>query len=488
MYICLVEILKGTMSDLIDYLSPLLHNIAYLLYIVLIAGTVIVIISENRNPIKTIAWLLVLIFIPLFGFLIYYFFGQDTRRMRHYSEKKFQTIKDLSFKSLSPNRNVKILPEYASLIDLLKNSNLSPVLQGSQVEIITEGARMFEILLEDIQKAQHHIHIEFFIFKNDLTGRIIRDLLMKKASEGVEVRFIYDKVANWLIPKKFYNEMKKSGVIITSLMDAKFVKFGEKLNYRNHRKVIVIDGITSYIGGMNISNNYFINPKWRDTHLRIQGQGALGLQACFLIDWYSSGEPLLDDKIYFPEAKDYTQNLMQIATGGPYNLYHNLLLATVNIIIGAKKYIYMQTPYFLPNEALFQTLQSAALSGIDVRLMVSGKSDSSYVDPASRSYYADLLEAGMKIYEMQGKFLHAKTLISDDMLSVIGSANLDFRSFETNFEINCYLYDPSIARQNKEIFLQDMEHCKEIRYDEWIKRPKWKKFFESVMRLFAPLM
>ena len=467
---------------------PSLHNIAYFIYIALIAGAVIVVISENRSPIKAIAWLLVLIFVPLIGLIIYYFFGQDTRRMRQLSEKNFQKINDLSFKSLTPNRNVNILPEYANLINLLKNSILSPILQGSKVEIITEGSRMFEVLLKDIQKAMHHIHIEFFIFKNDQTGKIVRDMLMKKASEGVEVRFIYDKVANWLVPKKFYNEMKKSGVKITSLMDAKFVKLGEKLNYRNHRKVIVIDGTTAYIGGMNISNNYFINPSWRDTHLRVQGQGALGLQACFLTDWYSSGEPFLDNENYFPEAKSYTHNLMQIATGGPYNLYHNLLQATINIIIGAKKYIYMQTPYFLPNESVFQALQMAALSGIDVRLMVSSKSDSSYVDPASRSYYADLLEAGMKIYEMQGKFIHAKTLVTDNMLSVIGSANLDFRSFETNFEINCYLYDPDIAKRNKEIFLQDMENCKEIRYEEWIKRPKWKKFLESILRLFAPLM
>jgi cardiolipin synthase len=451
-------------------------------------GTIIVVISENRNPIKTIAWLLILIFAPLFGLVFYYFLGQDTRRMRQLSEKKFIEIKELSFKNLTPNKNIKILPEYSSLISLLKNSNLSPVLQGSKVEIITEGSRMLEALLDDLKRAKHHIHIEFFIFKNDRTGKVVRDLLMKKAEEGVEVRFIYDKLANWLVPKKFYNDMKKSGVKIASLLDAKFFKIGEKLNYRNHRKVIVIDGIRSYIGGMNISNNYFINPKWRDTHLRIVGQGALGLQACFLIDWYSSGEPFLDDKNYFPETKDYSQNLMQIATGGPYSLYHNLLLASVNIVIGAKKYIYLQTPYFLPNESLFQALQMAALSGIDVRLMVSRKSDSPYVDPASHSYYADLLEAGMKIYEIQDKFIHAKTLVADDMISVIGSANLDFRSFETNFEINCYLYDPYIARQNKEIFLRDMEQCKEIRYEEWVKRPKWRKFFESIMRLFAPLM
>ena len=465
-----------------------LNLIIYLIYIILIAGTVLVVISENRSPIKTIAWLLVLIFVPIVGLVLYYFFGQDTRRMRSISEKKYKTIKDLSFKSLVYNRNINILPEYANLVNLLENSNLSPVLQGSKVEIITEGQRMFEALLEDMRKAKHHIHIEFFIFENDKTGRAVRDMLVKKASEGIEVRFMYDNVANWLVPNRFYNEMKKSGVQVASLMRARFPKFANKVNYRNHRKVVVIDGAIAYTGGMNISDNYSSNPNWRDTHMRILGQGALGLQASFLIDWYSSGKAFLDDEKYFPETKDYTQNLMQIATGGPYSLYHHLLQATVNIIIGAKKYIYLQTPYFLPTESLSLALQMASLSGVDVRLMVSQKSDSSYVDPAARSYYRELLEAGMKIYEIQGKFMHAKTLVADDMISVIGSANLDFRSFETNFEINCYMYDPYIARRNKEIFFKDMEECKEVKYEEWIKRPKWKSFFESIMRLFAPLM
>jgi cardiolipin synthase len=454
----------------------------------LIAGTVIVVISENRSPIKAIAWLLVLIFVPIAGLIIYYIFGQDTRRMRHVSEKNFKRIKELSFKNLIDNRNIKILPEYANLVNLLKTSNLSPILQGSKIEIMTEGTRMLDALLADMEAAKHHIHIEFFIFKNDQTGKTVKNMLMKKAAQGVEVRFIYDKVANWAVPGKFYNEMKQSGVQITSMLKLHFLKFADRLNYRNHRKAVVIDGVTAYMGGMNISNNYFINPNWRDTHLRIQGQGALGLQACFLIDWYSSGEPFIDDKKYFPEAKSYTQNLMQIATGGPYNLYHNLLQATVNVIIGAKKYIYLQTPYFLPTESLFQALQMAVLSGVDVRLMVSQKSDSSYVDPAAHSYYADLLEAGLKIYELQGKFMHAKTLVADDMISVVGSANLDFRSFETNFEINCYIYDPYIAKQSKEIFFRDMENCREVKYEEWIERSKWEKFYESVMRLFAPLM
>jgi cardiolipin synthase len=474
------------MWDLIKYLFN--NTIVIVIYLVLIAGTVIVVISENRNPIKTIAWLLVLIFVPVVGFIIYNIIGQDTRRMRHISEKKYKQIKELSFKNLTYNKNTKILPEYSNLINLLKTSNLSTILQGSKIEIITEGPRMLEALLADMSNAKHHIHIEFFIFNNDETGIKVREMLMKKASEGVEVRFIYDNIANFLVPRRFYKDMRKCGVQITSLMRAHITKFFNRINYRNHRKVVVIDGKVAYTGGMNISNNYFINPKWRDTHLRIIGQGVLGLQANFLIDWYSSGEAFLDDVNYFPETKNYTQNLMQIATGGPYSLYHNLLLAMVNIIIGAKKYIYMQTPYFLPSEPLFQALQMAALSGIDVRLMVSQKSDSAYVDPAAHSYYGDLLEAGMKIYEIEDKFMHAKTIVTDDMLSVIGSANLDFRSFETNFEINCYIYDSDIALRNKEIFLQDMQQCREIDFNEWQQRPQWRRFIDSFMRLFAPLM
>ena len=477
------------MQNLANFFSSLDVNATiYFIYGVLIAGTVIVVISENRTPVKSIAWMVVLIFVPIAGLVIYYFFGQDTRRMRHISEKKYKEIKDLSFKNLTYNRNIKILPEYANLINLLKNSNLSPVLQGSRIEILTEGYKAFDAMLRDISRAKHHIHMEFFIFKNDDAGKRVKEMLMRKAVEGVEVRFIYDNVANWLVPKKFYHEMKKSGVQITSLMKVRFPKFAKRVNYRNHRKVVVIDGVTAYMGGMNISDNYTINPNWRDTQLRIEGQGVLGLQASFLIDWYSSGEVWLDDEKYFPEAKVYTGNLMQIATGGPYSLYHNLLQATVNIIIGAKKYIYMQTPYFLPSESLFQALQMASLSGVDVRLMVSKESDSRYVDPAAHSYYADLLEAGMKIYEMEGKFVHAKTMVADDMLSVIGSANLDFRSFETNFEINGYIYDPVIAHQNKEIFFRDMQECREVLLENWTKRPKWKKFFDSIMRLFAPLM
>ena len=463
-------------------------SIIYGIYLIAIIGTILVLITANRNPIKTIAWLLLLIFVPVVGLIFYYIFGQDTRKQRFVNKKYYNRVRSLSFKELVTDENVEILPEYENLANLLKGNDHSPLLQGSKVEIIATGERMFQVLLEDLNNAKDHIHFEFFIFKNDETGKMIKTMLMKKAVEGVKVRFIYDNVANWRTPRQFYYEMTEVGVEVAALMDTKYPLLqSSKINYRNHRKVVVIDGTIGYVGGMNISNDY-VNPNWRDRHLRIEGMGTRGLQSSFMLDWYSAEKRWTDTKQYFPPTKLYTNNLMQIVTSGPYAEYSNLLQATISIVLLAKKYLYLQTPYFLPTESLLEALQIACLSGVDVRLMVSRRSDSSYIDPAAHSYYEALLQAGMKIYEIQGKFIHAKTIVADDYISVVGSCNLDYRSFETNFEINCYMYDRQLALESKKIFLQDLMHCRRIHYKKWKKRSRWKKLLESFMRLFAPLM
>ncbi|GHU67324.1 cardiolipin synthase [Bacteroidia bacterium] len=467
----------------------ILQTIGYAVYLLLIIGTVLVVLTRNQNPVKTIAWLTVLIFVPMVGLICYYFFGKDTRKQRLVNRKYYDKIKNLYFKELLAEEQDNVWPEYEPLVCLLKSNNRSPVLPGSKVEIITSGERMFEAMIEDMEKAQDHIHIEFFIFKDDETGRLVKTILMKKALQGVKVRFIYDNVANWQVSRHFYHEMTEAGVQIACLMETRYpLVQSSKINYRNHRKVVVMDGKIGYMGGMNVSNDYSSNPYWQDCHLRIEGLGVHGLQSSFMIDWYSSGKQWSDTKKYFPPMPVYTHNLMQIVTGGPYSEYSNLLQATIRIVLGAKKYLYMQTPYFLPTQSLFEALQIASLSGVDVRLMVSQKSDSSYVDPASHSYFEDLLKAGMRIYANQNQFIHAKTIVADDYISVVGSCNLDFRSLETNFEINCYMYDPELAKQNRKIFFDDLKHCKEITYKQWIKRNHWKRLLESVMRLFAPLM
>jgi cardiolipin synthase len=467
----------------------ILQTIGYGIYLVLIIGTILVVLTRNQNPVKTIAWLTVLIFVPMLGLIFYYFFGQDTRKQRVVTKRYYDKIKNLNFNDLLHDENVEIDSDYVNLVRLLKSNNHSPVLYGSRVEIITSGERMFEALIQDMEEAKNHIHIEFFIFNDDETGRLVKTVLMKKALQGVKVRFIYDNVANWKVPRGFYYEMQEAGVQVASLMETRFPLLqSSKINYRNHRKVVVIDGHTGYMGGMNVSNDYSIGSHWEDRHLRIEGMGALGLQAHFMIDWYSAGKHWTNTAGYFPPAPAYTQNRMQIVTSGPYSEYSNLLQAAISIVLSAKKYLYLQTPYFLPTDTLFEALQIACLSGVDVRLMVSRKSDSSYIDPAARSYYEDLLKAGMRIYEIQDRFIHAKTIVADDYVSVVGSCNLDFRSLETNFEINCYMYDGALAVEGKALFFNNLRHCKEISYGKWVKRGRWRRLGESVMRLFAPLM
>lgn len=462
--------------------------ILWIVYVVTVIGTLLVVVSENRNPIRTLAWVLVLVFLPAVGIVFFYFFGQNNRKKKAVSINYKKLSKDISFEGLFDKHPPKVQPNYETLSVLLERNSNALLLQGSRVEVITHGHRKFELLLEDIEKASHHIHMEYFIFQNDTTGKKIKEALMRKAAEGVEVRFLYDNVANTRVPPSFYKEMRRAGVIVSPFLKVFLPWLRSKVNYRNHRKVVVIDGKIGYIGGMNVGDTYAMSPIWRDTHLRIEGKGVYGLQANFLLDWYSSGEKKVDNYVsYFPYCPNYSNNLLQIVPGGPDSAWPNLLQATVRLVILAKHYLYIQTPYFLPTDSLFQTLISAALAGVDVRLMVSRKSDSSYVDPAAKSYYAELLRAGLKIYEHQQDFIHAKTIVSDDYLSVIGSANMDFRSFESNFEINCYLYDTEIARKNKAVFLEDMKGCSEILLDEWEQRPWWKKMIESVMRLFAPL-
>ncbi len=470
-------------------MHPALQLILTIIFAVTVIGTVLVVISENRNPIRTLAWVIVLIFLPVVGLLCYYFFGQDTRKVRRLSDKYYRRLKKISLEEfLMPDSQIVLAPEYKPLAALLEKSNHAFLLQGSEVEIITRGPEKFELLMADLEKARHHIHMEYFIFYNDETGNMVKEMLMKKASEGVQVRFLYDNVANWFVPRRYYEEMKTSGVQVSSFMEVKLAAFHSKVNYRNHRKVVVIDGEVGYMGGMNIANDYRTDPNWRDTHLRIRGRGVYGLQANFIVDWLSSGKKIKPDREFFPVTGNYTNNLMQIAAGGPELSWRNLLLATIHLVTNAKQYVYIQTPYFLPDDSLMQALLAASLGGVDVRLMVSRKSDSPYVDPAAKSYYEELLRAGLKIYEMQGKFIHAKTMVVDDFVSVVGSANMDFRSFESNFEINCYMYDGEIASRMKKIFMDDAKVCKQIHLKTWQQRPRYKKFIESVMRLFAPLM
>ncbi|MDR2084279.1 MAG: cardiolipin synthase [Bacteroidales bacterium] len=474
--------------------STIFSLIFSIIYLLLIIGTILIVISENRNPSKTIAWLLLLVFLPAIGIIMYFIFGQDSRNKK-FKGTSYQDFSDELINSLSEypekldlrSNKEKVRKEYHTLVELLEKSDNSWMTYGNDVEVITLGTRKFELLITDLESAQNHIHMEYFYFRKDETGKKIREILMRKASQGVEVRFIHENVANIAVSPRFYNKMKKAGVEVVRFTKNRLSWIRRQLNFRDHRKIVIIDGKVGYLGGMNIGNEYVDD--WRDTHLRIKGQAVNVLQSTFLYYFFcSGGKKIKNFNPYFPPYNIYSENLMQIVPESPASKWQYLQFSMIHLINITQKYIYIQTPYYLPPEPLLQALQTAALRGVDVRIMLSHKSDFAFMDPAIHSYYEESLQAGIKIFERFDKFMHAKSLVADDYISIIGSANLDFRSLELSFEINSYIYDENIAFQNKHIFLKEMELCEELFLEEWIKRPWYKKLAESVMRLLSPLL
>lgn len=462
------------------------------LYLITIISLVLVVITENRNPLKTIPWVLVLLLVPGLGLLIYFFFGQDNRKQRIISRHTYRRIMNKPKAFGIPSENVCCVPDaYLPLSRLLENSSQATLLYGSKITVYTDGESKYKDLLYEIEQAKYHIHMEYYIFLDDKIGRRLKDALVKKAQEGVSVRIIYDDVGSWKAKNRFFREMKEVGIEVHAFLRVAFPYLTSRVNYRNHRKVVVIDGRVGFMGGMNIADRYVDGVKWgiwRDTHFKIEGKGAHGLQSIFLVDWYVISRKYLKGKSFYAPVEVYDDTMMQMVTSGPIGEHRTLLQGIIFSIANAKKYIYIQTPYFLPTESLNQALITAAMGGIDVRLMLPEKADTIMVNQASHSYLDDMIQAGVKVYMYQPGFLHAKVLVFDDQLTCFGSANMDFRSFEHNFENNAFVYHQPFAKKMKKIFLEDQRHCRRIIPSEWLKRPSRLKMKESIMRLFAPLL
>ncbi len=472
-------------------ISTLLGTIFVILYCITIIGVILLVLLENRNPLKTIPWVIVLIFVPGIGLVFYYFFGQEHRRLRIITRRIYKRFLKQT-KAYEHPKNIKEVPQnYIPLAHLLNNSNYSAIFKGGEISIYTNGKDKLNALLEDIQNARHHIHFQYYIFKDDKAGNEIRKALIEKAREGVKIRVLYDDVGCWNTKNNFFEQMKKEEIEVFPFLKVVFPILTSKVNYRNHRKIVVIDGETGYIGGMNIADRYVEGNKlgcWRDTHFRVTGPGVHGLQASFLLDWYAVSNTLIKGREYYPEAAIRSDMKMQIVMSGPNSQWRTLMQAFIFCISNAKKRIYIQTPYFLPTDALNQALQMAALGGIDVRLMIPKHSDTRSAQMATFSYVDKMLKSGVKVYLYAKGFLHSKLLLVDDMLTCIGSSNFDFRSFEHNFEINAFIYQDNFAAKMKNMFMQDLHDCEEILYPAWRKRPITRRLTESFMRLFAPLL
>lgn len=468
-----------------------LHWIFLSVYALLVVGTMVTILMDNRQPAKAMAWILVLTFMPVVGLILYIFFGQNTRKERLISQQSMDQLTKRSMLEFAEQKDLTLPDAHRTLIQQFINENWALPFKGNNVDIYTGGHDFFLALLGAIGRARHHIHLDTYIIEDDPLGRLVSDALIDRAREGVEVRLIYDDVGCWRVPSAFFERMRQAGIDVRGFMPVHFPAFTSKINYRNHRKLCVVDGQEAFIGGMNIAMRY-VKP-WRDTHLRVVGGVVYGVQRAFLVDWYFVDRTLISGRKYYPGLADKSATapttLAQVVTSNPTSLWADIMQGYVRILLEAREYVYMETPYFLPTEPILFAMRTAALAGVDVRLMVPRHVDSKLVEWASRSYLSEIVESGVQILLYEPCFNHSKLLVSDDSLATCGSTNIDFRSFENNFEANIFFYDRDVALRLKQVFLDDEAHCTRVgEQDAHSQRPFWQRLWESLVRLLAPLL
>lgn len=472
-------------------IGELLSTSLNVMYVLAIVSVIVVLVLDGRNPVKTVSWILVLIFLPVIGLLLYLFFGRDQRKQKIINKRSYNHLLNRPRAGYLLQEAVEYPKEYERLISLFQNTGDSFPFVGNKVEVYTDGASMADALIQAIRQARHHIHLEFYIFSDDEVGNRIRLALVERAKAGVQVRVIYDDVGCWHVPGRFFDSMRADGIETRGFLKVRFPLFTSRVNYRNHRKIAIIDGQVGFIGGMNLADRYVKGVSWgiwRDTHLRIEGKAVHGLQTQFLLDWYFVDQTLLTNDLFFPPMADLGRSVIQIVSSEPTSPWPEIMQGLVKAITSSRKYFYIQTPYFLPTENILFAMQTAALAGVDVRLMIPEHSDAITPHIGTLSYIRDVLEAGVKVYQYKKGFLHSKLMVSDNELVSVGSTNVDFRSFEHNFEINAFIYDPDLAARMREVFLNDQRDSEQVFLKTWRKRPWPQRLVEGIIRLMAPLL
>lgn len=437
--------------------------------------------------------------------VVYFSFGTNYRKRKLYNNKLIQNdelsakltenikhYSEFTIDRASPN-----LAEYKELALMLLNDTKSPVTINNHVELLVNGEKKFPDVMEAIKAAKHHIHIEYYIYDDDETGQEIADLLIEKVSQGVQVRFIYDDFGSRSIRRHMVKKLRDAGVEIYPFHKIIFIAFANRLNYRNHRKIVVIDGQVAFVGGINVSDKYVNTGAakklfWRDTHLRIEGPGVRYLQYLFLSDWsFCTKEKVDIDPKFFPSLLNMPQKgnkIVQIASSGPDSDIPTILFSLLQGINLAEEELLITTPYFIPGDSIKDSMMAAALGGVKIKLIVPLVSDSSFVNAAARSHYEELLKAGVEIYMYRKGFIHAKTMVIDRKVAIVGSANMDFRSFDLNFEVNAIVYNSEIAEELAQVFQQDLLDADQVDAKEWQERPMMRQLADKMAGLFSPLL
>jgi len=481
----------------------LVTSILTAIYLVNALIALVTILVKPRDVAAIWAWLLVLFALPVVGFFLYLFFGRGlTDKKKFYLQqsdlKELENFGDFQEESLELYNQVMDTPEQQQFVDFFSGLNRMPLTRKNQVKIFTDGTAKFDALMKDIQAAKFSIHIEYYAFVTDTIGTQILKLLEEKAAAGVEVRLLYDAFGSKKTKHKDFTQLCKNGGHVQTFITSQKALLKFRLNYHDHRKIVVIDGKISYIGGFNVADQYAGTTKkfgyWRDTHLRIQGAAASLLQMRFLMDWNVSspvGEKVAYHLDYFFKIKDVSpqgNTNIQIIASGPNSDHEQIKLAFIKLITSAKKRLWIQSPYLVPDDSVVAALKIAAASGVDIKIMIPDKPDHPFIYRATQYYARQLIKENIEILVYQNGFLHAKTMIMDDEICTVGSANQDIRSYKLNFEANAILYDPQVIQQLEAIFIEDRKQCQLMTPEVVRKMSKWLLFKQQISRLFSPIL
>lgn len=465
--------------------------------------TIFTILLQNRNPLKTHSYILVLILLPVLGLIVYFFFGMQYRRRKKFAKRKIKSSRLLEdwrnhyLQIISDNYEIleERFGERIKTPKLLYTAENAILTLENKVDVLRNGEEKFPRLIEDLQQAKTHIHLEYYIYEDDELGNKITDILIDKAKEGLEVRLIFDSVGSLGLSNRTVYKMQAAGIKTGEYLPVRFPRFANKLNFRDHRKIVVIDGKIGYCGGINIDKKYDNrfrqeNPYfWRDTSLRLEGDVVCELQTLFLITWdFVSEELIVPNEFYFPKNEIKHKCLSSVVGSGPESQPKIMMDTFFSLITTAKSNVRIVTPYFIPNESILTAITNASKSGVTVEILLPGVSDSKVVQAASKSFIPPLLEAGVQVYFYNKGFVHAKILIIDDEISTVGTANMDYRSFEQNSEVNVIVYDRNTSQVLVDQFKEDLKVSELVRNDYWESLTIGEKLFASFARLFAPIL
>jgi cardiolipin synthase len=487
------------MQLLIHHISTVVATLLFLYALI----TGVFLLMENRRPQSTLAWMLVFYFAPGVGLLIYLLFGRDTKAFSKRSKLLMQDLEANALPILSPilspqDEKLAQLERQnvvsTKLAMLVRRNSLSFLTTRNDVQIQQDAANFYPRLIEDIKAAQKSVHLQYFIWAVDKFTDGLKQILIDKARAGVEVRLLYDPIGSEAhVGRRYVRHMLKAGIRMAPTSSPYEL---HTIGYRNHRKITVIDGAIGYTGGMNIGQEHLDGGKgfvsWRDTQVRLVGESAAVLQAVFMVDWYNAVRENLFHAKYFPahawnDREAYVP--VQILTSGPDSQWAAIRQLYSFMIVSAQRHVYLQSPFFIPDATLAEALRTAALSGVDVKVMVSARPSGNRIPAwAGNTYMDEIVAAGVRVFLYEKGYLHAKTISIDSEICSIGSANIDIRSFSINYELNAVFYSEKIAEELEKDFERDLEYCSEFDPAAYRKRGTASRFRDSGARVLSPLL